>query len=122
MILKQWKFRQNSRAIRRLISRSRSSLIQKAWQYTANIGIQATGSNSGKTHYAVLSRSKPVVTINQDLSRFICVSSVSEVWVVLVRILNHTQLALVLFSQLSAADVRHKANDGGCSLCDPSVV
>jgi len=26
--------------------------------------------------------------------------------------LNHTQLALVLFSQLSAAVVRHKANDG----------
>jgi len=33
--------------------------------------------------------------------------------------LNHTQLALVLFSQLLAAVVRHKAND--CVVC-PSVV
>jgi len=34
--------------------------------------------------------------------------------------LNHTQLALVMFSQHWVAVVRHKANDG--SLCDPSVI
>jgi len=31
---------------------------------------------------------------------------------VLYNSLNHTQLALLLFSQLSAAVVRHEANDG----------